>query len=139
MNDGYTPRAGTIAQQVIEHLESGQAGSSMSAAEIANEFDCTVTSVSTALKQAVEAGALVTAKEGRHTYWSLPEQETPAAPDDGRLQIASWNDGDVMVRGGGIGDDGSVTYTREQILQLFQHVTVPHIAIPFNKPPAGQE
>jgi hypothetical protein len=126
MSDGYTPREGSIAKQVIDALESGDVGSSITAAQVAADYGCTATSVSTALKPAVDAGLLVATKEGRCTHWSLPE---PGEPGDGRLQIANHSDGDVTVKGHGENTDGSITFTGAQIRQLLEHVTTPHIAL----------
>lgn len=61
-----------------------------------------------------------------------PAQPKAAEPDDqaGDLSIAIWHDGDVVVSGMGVNEDGeSVTFTRAQINRLFSTLTRPHTAL----------
>ena len=54
-----------------------------------------------------------------------------AAPASPALQIAIWNDGDVVVSGMGVNEDGeSVTFSRAQLEQLMGTITRPHMLPP---------
>jgi hypothetical protein len=125
MSDTYTPRTGTLAARLIAHLtEAGV--STMSSAEIGQQFDV-ASGVSTMLSKAVDAGLLIAEKgAGGRMEYSLPE---PPPEPGGELQIALYHDGDVGVKGGVEGEDGSVLYTKAQIEQLLRRVTAPHIVL----------
>lgn len=125
MTPEYAPREGSIPHKVIEHLKRLEPEAMITSAEIVELFNAGA-GMSTQLRKCVDAGLLVAQRSGRSMAYSLPP---PTEPSDGKLVIASWSDGDVMVRGGQAGDDGSVVYTREQMDQLVKHVTQPHIPV----------
>jgi hypothetical protein len=125
MSDGYVPRAGSTAHKIIEFLKKQPAGAGFTSAEL--EAKVKVKSASMAMRKPLDAGTVVVEKQGNAFVYSLP---APPQPTDGKLTIGSWSDGDVIVQGGTPNEDGSVTYTRSQILQLLQFVTAPHIGTP---------
>jgi hypothetical protein len=131
MRDGYTPREGTTAHTIIEWLRKQPAGTAMSGAELDEKLKVNFSSAS--LKPAIEAGVIDAVKQGRGYVFSLA---APPQPSDGKLTIGSWSDGDVTVEGGTPNEDGSVTYTRQQLQQLVLHVTTPHLA---SLAPAGAQ
>jgi hypothetical protein len=82
-----------------------------------------------AMRKPVDAGIVVAEKRGNAFVFSLP---APPQPTDGKLTIGSWSDGDIVVQGGTPNEDGSVTYTREQLLQLVRFVMTPCIGVPIH-------
>jgi hypothetical protein len=127
MSDGYTPPRNSTAEKVLAHLATHP--DPLTAHEIANLCGCKNTSVGKNLQAAIDAGALVREKAGRlGMVYALPGEPGETPPRDGKLTIACWSDGDIAVRGGVVCADDSVTYTREQVQQLINHVTKPHIA-----------
>jgi hypothetical protein len=128
MSDGYTPPRNSTAEKVLAHLAKNPAP--LTAREIADLCGCKNTSVGKNLEAALDAGAIVREKAGRiGMVYALPGEPAEALPRDGKLTIACWSDGDIAVRGGVVCADDSVTYTREQLVQLFNHLTTPHIAL----------
>jgi hypothetical protein len=125
MSRAYTPRAGSLAQKVIDHLT--EHGGTLTSGEIAQTFGH-AGGVSTLLRKAVEVGLLTAEKISNAFTYSLPEPEAEPAPTDGKLQISFYHDGDVGVVGATITDDG-VVFTKDQLVQLFQRVTTPHIVL----------
>jgi hypothetical protein len=125
MSDGYVPRAGTTAHKIIEFLKKQPAGASFTGPEF--EAKLKVKHASQQLRKALEADIVVAEKRGNAFAYSLP---APPQPTDGKLTIGSWSDGDVIVQGGTPNEDGSVTYTRDQVLQLIRFVTAPHVGMP---------
>jgi hypothetical protein len=124
----YRPPAGSTAEAVVDHLQKH--GGTLDGEQIAKKFGGIARNVSTCLRKAVEAGILVADREGQRYVWSLPTSQPDAQEDDERLEIANYNDGDVVVIGGTENKDGSVTYTRKQVEQFIAHVTTPHIVLP---------
>lgn len=121
----YTPREGTIPAKVIEHLQAQPEGTVITTAEITELFG-TSTGVTTNMHKAVEAGLVLAQKVGRNTGYSLP----PAPPEPGGpLVITAWTDGDVVVTGAQVSDDGTIVFTRSQIEQLVRQVTQPHVRL----------
>lgn len=125
MSDGYVPRAGTTAHKILEFLRKQGQGAQFTTQELAAKLK--VKHVAAALRKAVEAEALAVEKQGNAYLYSLP---APPQPTDGKLQIGVFSDGDIVVSGGTPNEDGSVTYTREQLLQLIAFVTHPAIGTP---------
>lgn len=123
MSDGYTPRAGTTAEKIMEFLATQPADAAFTAQEL--EAKLKIKHAAMCLHKAIEAGTVTATKRGRVNLFSLA---APPQPSDGKLTIGNWSDGDVTVCGVQINEDDSVTFTRDQILQLLQHVTLPHVA-----------
>lgn len=122
MTHAYQPRAGSAGALVLAHLQ--EHGGSLTSEQIAALIDKETGSISTLLKTAVREGVLVVEGVRGSLTYSLPE---PVPPADGPLRISTWDDGDVVVAGGVINEDGSVTYTREQMAQLVKRMTTPHV------------
>jgi hypothetical protein len=134
----YRPPAGSTAEAVVAHLQKH--GGALDGEQIAKKFGGVARNVSTCLRKAVEAGVLVAAREGQRYAWSLPSSDPKATAQEQEetpLQIANYNDGDVVVTGGTENKDGSVTYTRKQVEQFIEHVTTPHIVLPTTREPAN--
>lgn len=128
MTDTFTPRAGSLAQRLIDHLTTQPPGTAMSSSEIKEAFDVSA-NVATNLRTAVLGGALECERVGSSFSYSLPPPSEAAAAPDGKLQIATWSDGDVSVTGAQVNADSSVQFTRAQIEQLLRHCTIPHVAL----------
>lgn len=122
MSDGYKPRAGTTAATILEFFEKQPAGAEFTGHEL--EAKLKVKCAAMALRKAVEAGVVVTSKRSNAYVFSLV---APPQPSDGKLTIGNYSDGDVVVQGVQVNEDESVTFTRDQLQQLLQHVTTPHI------------
>lgn len=125
MSDEYTPREGTVAHQIMEFLRKQAPGTTFTGKQLEEKLKVKFASIS--LAKAIEAGAVEAVKEGRGYSYSLP---APPQPTDGKLTIGIWSDGDITVSGGSSNEDGSTTYTREQLLQLIQFVSVPAVGTP---------
>lgn len=130
MDDGYTPRAGTTAHKIIEFLRKQPAGTAFTGQEL--EVKLKLKTASMALRKAVAAEVVVVEKSGNAYAYSLP---APPQPSDGKLTIGCFSDGDTVVSGGTPNEDGSVTYSREQLLQLIRFVSAPTIGIPVHAEP----
>lgn len=137
MNRPYAPRTGSLVERVIEQLTI--TGGSLNAAEISEQFDFNISAVASTLAKAVHGGLLQRHAEGRAHSWSLPNSHaTPAAAVAPRkaaaaradaLEITIWHDGDVIVYGLTLNDDGSITLTPAQIRQLVERVALPLVRI----------
>lgn len=121
MTTEYSPREGTKAHLALEYFQANP-GARLTTGEVAAELDIAPAGLSTQLLPLVDNGLLGADKNGRGYIYFLPK---PSPANDGKLQIASWADGDVSVEGGTATESG-VLYTREQIQQLVDHVTRPH-------------
>lgn len=130
---GWTPRAGSLPARVIEHLQQAEAGTELTVQQIAELFDAKANSVATCLRPAVAADALAfrsIVSEGvrRHAY-SLPSEDAGAVEAEqaehntGPLEILDYSDGDVVVSGATVGEDGRVLFKPHQLLQLVDHAT----------------
>lgn len=122
MSDEYEPRAGTTAHKILEFLRKQPAGVAFTGHEL--EAKLKVKHASMSMRKAIAAGIVDYEKRGNAFVYSLV---APPQPDDGSLTIGSWSDGDTTVSGGTSNQDGSVTYTRTQLLQLIRFVTQPAI------------
>lgn len=125
MSDGYAPRAGTTAHKILEFLKKQAAGTAFTAQEL--EAKLKVKHVSMAMRKPVEAELVAVEKHGNAYAYSMA---APPQPSDGKLTIGTWSDGDVVVQGGRLNEDDSVTYTRDQVLQLIRFVMKPHVGLP---------
>lgn len=127
MTKQYTPRVGTLPFNVIAHLT--EHGGTLSTGEIVDRFSAKATGVATQLRPSIKAGLLSVERTGpnRESTYSLAEPGTPQQGADEPLTIANWSDGDVVVGGGQLNENDTVTYTRKQIEQLVLHVTRPHV------------
>lgn len=135
MTRAYTPPAGSLARRVIDYLtEAG--GGFLTTADLRDDFG--TSNPSSCLANAIKNGLLVAERNGLTFHYSLPGSDTPPPPpSDGKLTITTYFDGDVGIGGAVVAEDGSVLITREQLLQLFQHCTTPHIALPLPAPQGG--
>jgi hypothetical protein len=122
MSDDYTPRDGTTAHKILEFLRKQDPGSTFTSQQLSAKVK--VKNAGMALRKAVEAGIVDLEKSGNTYLYSLP---APPQPADGRLLIGAFSDGDVSVAGGTPNQDGSVTYTRDQLVQLIRFVTQPAV------------
>jgi hypothetical protein len=127
MSDGYKPRRGSLAEKVIAHLQKKP--KPLNTEQINELFGAHRTGVRANLSGAIAAGILEVAHEGNKLLFSLA-QPAAAAADDGALTIATWSDGDVSIAGGTANEDGSMTYSRAQLLQLIRFVMTPAIGMP---------
>lgn len=126
MSAGYIPREGGVAHRCIEHMKTGDPGQAFRSAELADAVGAARTGISTQLRKALDAGLVVITGAGSRTAYSLPAEPEPG---DGTLVIATYSDGDVSVLGGMLAEDGSIMYTREQVTQLVQQMTRPHVPV----------
>jgi predicted transcriptional regulator len=129
MSAAYAPREGSVAAKVIAFLAANPQRK-LTKENIADKFGCASVSVSTLMRPLIDAGMVATEKTGNAYVYSHPEPTEPEQPGDGKLQIASWSDGDVLVKGHTENQNGSITLSRDQLQQLIAHVTTPHIALP---------
>lgn len=129
--DEYTPRKGTVAHTILEFLRKQAPGAQFTGKQLQDKLKVKWATIG--LRKAVEAGVIVVEKLGNEHAYSLP---APPQPPDGRLTIACWSDGDTMVVGGQSNEDGSVTFTREQLLQLVAFVSQPALVMPVPMPVA---
>jgi hypothetical protein len=131
----YRPPAGSTAEAVVAYLKKN--GGTLDGEQIAKKFGGVARNVSTCLRKAVEADLLVAEREGQRYVWSLPANQPTAEADDEPLEIANYNDGDVVVLGGTQNENGSVTYSRKQVEQFIDHLTRPHVVLPAPKESAN--
>jgi hypothetical protein len=122
MSDEYTPRDGTVAHTIVEFLRKQGPGVQFTGLQL--ETKLKVKHAATSLRKAVDAGLVDLEKQGRTCLYSHP---APPQPPDGKLHIAAFSDGDVSIAGGTSNEDGSTTYTRDQVVQLIRFVTQPTI------------
>ena len=123
-NQPFTPRAGSLAQRVIDHLTTN--GGTLNAVEIHEQFGGALSAVATQLRKATDAGFLLATKQGKSYAWSLPEAGAVSETDETEpMLIGAWSDGDVTVKGLAVADDGTVIFTAVQISQLISHLTRP--------------
>ena len=126
----YTPRAGSLAQRVIDYLTTH--GGALNAAQINAEFGGAPSATATTLRKATNAGYLATSKKSNAFIWSLPEagagqqaDGTDSTDEAQPMLIAAWSDGDVTVKGLDVSEDGTVIFSAAQIGQLIAHMTRP--------------
>jgi hypothetical protein len=122
----YTPRATSLAGKVIDYLE-GNPGAKLTRDDIGKRFATNPKTVAALMRPAVDAGLVRTEKEGNANVYCALEDAPPQEPGDGKLNITTYADGDVGIGGLIVAEDGSVLITREQLQQLFSHVTTPHV------------
>lgn len=121
----YTPRAGTLAEQVLTALNAMEPGATLDAIAIAARFGTTSGSVSSLLRTAVNNGVLALEKHGRRNTYSLPG--TP--PDhNGPLQLCHYSTGELSFAGCVV-SDGTVMLNATQLRQLIDYVTKPAVAV----------
>ena len=132
MSRAYKPRAGSKITQVLAFLEANPQRT-LSKTDIVDMFGANPTNVATLMRPAVAAGALEAEKVSGAFVYRLPQPAEPAPAGDGQLQIANWNDGDVVVKGHTENQGGSVTFSHAQLRQLVEHVTTPHLALPVDR------
>ena len=119
MSGAYTPREGSIAARVIEHLGTLEAGTMLAAGELADALGVRVNGLSTSLNTAVREGALVSERQGRFNRFGLPVE-----PDaDALLAITSDNKGDLWFTGAVVHEDGMVMLSPKQLDQLVTYAT----------------
>lgn len=125
----YVPRKGTMTAKIVDYLTE-HPDEELDRDEIAAKFkDVSAVSVTSLLNNAAKRGVLRVQMRGMRNAYSAPGPAEPEEPSDGKLQIATYSDGDVSVHGGQLCDDGQVMYTRVQIEQLIARVTTPHITL----------
>lgn len=125
----YSPPNGSTAAKVIAHLEKH--GGSLERDRIAKLCGIKPVGVSSNLRSAVNAGLLEVERTAHGFSYSLAAAGAPAKDEQpSKLLIGCYSDGDVVVKGGTLNVDDSVTYTREQLQQLLEHCTRPHV-LPF--------
>lgn len=78
----YTPRSGSLALRLYEHLSRPGAPASMSAAQIAGTLGGNRDSVATNLKTAVEQGVFVKTLDGGRALYSLPGRDPADQVED---------------------------------------------------------
>jgi len=79
--DGHTPRAGSLAEAVIQDLRTMPAGVAYTCDEVEAIFSVASSSVTTSLARCVEAGLIVRVKKGRRAAFALPAiQAAPSSP-----------------------------------------------------------
>lgn len=141
MNTTYIPRPGSLAEKAFLHLNSMPSGSELTATEIADVMGAELKNVSGTLHHAVKNGLLLARREGRKLLYSLGTGEpvTPArsAAEDADTDIdfgtdadadqtpfcaALWSDGDMMMTGAQVMDDGAVFLRRHQVAELYRYL-----------------
>lgn len=92
----YRPVAGTVPARAIEFLSGLEAGSKVSAPEIATAIDAAVNGISTCLAAAIKHGLIIKSGERHGTRYSLGKPASIAVPpsaadddDDGAFQHSS--------------------------------------------------
>lgn len=149
----YKPRAGSLADRVINHLKT--TGGEISSIDLSKRFKTATNNTNALLKDALSSGTLVKRKdETGHVWYGLGAaqwlQEPPplldairnrkasaAAPagapapadDTDPLTMARWSDGDLVITGHATTEEGAVVLTREQVKQLLLFV-LPHYDLP---------
>ncbi len=127
----YQPRPGSVLTKVLDYLAANPQAT-LTKEDIAAAYGCASVSVAALLRPAIKAGLITVRREGLASIYGLGAGTAPTAEPEpaGPLQIATWNDGDVLVKGHIENVDGTITFSRAQIQQLITHVTTPHIALP---------
>lgn len=88
--DGYTPRAGSLAEAVIQDLRTMPTGVAYTYDEVQAIFCVASSSVSAALARCIEAGLLVRVKKGKHAAFALPAiQAAPSSHEPPALTNAA--------------------------------------------------
>jgi hypothetical protein len=121
----YTPREGTNAATILAFLRAHPG--TYRSGDLREAAGVTKGNFTPAIRALVDAGLVTKAGLGVATEYTLDGVAPPQG--DSALQIAAYNDGDVAVAGGRPTSDGGVMYTREQLQQLLEFVTRPHLPL----------
>ena len=117
---------GALSQALVALLQRKPPGTRLDAQAIATAPKVPRVSVSSGAVPALKAGTVVREKEGNGYVYLLAPPPPKAA--GGALQLAAYSDGDVVVTGGVLNTDNSVTFSRAQLQQLFAFCNTPYLA-----------
>jgi hypothetical protein len=117
--------AGATAQAAIDYFAANPSITSMASMELADAIGASRANFPKQLSLAVNDGRLIAERVGNTMVYSPAE---PAAPANGKLEIVTYADGDIGVSGMVTTDEGAL-FTKDQLKQLFTHVTTPHLVL----------
>jgi len=107
----------TRPQQLIDWFKANPDTKEASGQQIADLLGMDPKSINATFKSSVERGLLHSEKRGLHRFYSLRPFEVPDE-DKVPFNAALWTDGDLVIYGATLNEDGSVTVAHADVARL---------------------